>query len=119
MKIVQTFTDSDGNSVMEEIEMDFETSEFIPGHAPLGVSPTSIAQTAKFLQMADGWESGWHPTPVRQYVVVLTGDWSLETGDGQVRVIRPGEVVLLEDTTGRGHFMTFSRDTSLFAVALD
>jgi hypothetical protein len=36
-------------------------------------------------------------------VVNLTGSVEIETGDGTVRRMGPGSILLAEDTTGQGH----------------
>ena len=119
MKITRTYAAPDGVSGMEEIDVEFETSEFVPGHTPLGVSPAAPAQHVKILQLPGDWESGWHPSPVRQYMVLLAGGWKMETGDGQIKEFQPGDVALLEDTTGRGHHTTILQDSLFVAIALE
>jgi hypothetical protein len=44
-----------------------------------------------------------HPAPCRQYVIVLEGEVEVTTSDGESRVVGSGEVVLVEDTHGKGH----------------
>ena len=44
-----------------------------------------------------------HPSPCRQYVIWLDAEYELTASDGEKRVIGVGEVVLAEDTTGKGH----------------
>ena len=39
----------------------------------------------------------------RQYVIWLDAEYELTASDGEKRVIGVGEVVLAEDTTGKGH----------------
>lgn len=41
--------------------------------------------------------------PKRQYGITLSGHVEIETGDGTIRRFGPGDVMLAEDTTGRGH----------------
>jgi mannose-6-phosphate isomerase-like protein (cupin superfamily) len=43
-----------------------------------------------------------HPAPCRQDVIVLEGEVEVTNSDGESRVIGPGEVVLVEDTAGKG-----------------
>ena len=46
----------------------------------------------------------WHNAPRRQYVVLLSGGAiEIEIGDGTVRRLEAGSILLAEDTTGRGH----------------
>jgi len=39
----------------------------------------------------------------RQYIVNLDGGVQITASDGESRVIGAGEVILVEDTTGKGH----------------
>jgi quercetin dioxygenase-like cupin family protein len=45
----------------------------------------------------------WHDAPTHQLVLTLGGTLQFETRDGGSFVIRPGDVLLAEDTTGSGH----------------
>ena len=44
-----------------------------------------------------------HCAPRRQFIVHLAGEAEVEVSDGQRRRFGPGSVMLVEDTTGRGH----------------
>jgi len=43
------------------------------------------------------------PAPTRQFLAFLSGEVKMETTDGTVRRFGPGDLVLLEDTSDRGH----------------
>jgi quercetin dioxygenase-like cupin family protein len=43
---------------------------------------------------------------MRQYVITLSGRGEVDTGDGQKIAIGPGQIDLIEDTTGKGHITT-------------
>jgi hypothetical protein len=45
----------------------------------------------------------WHPAPRRQYIINLDAGVQITASDGEARVIGAGEIVLVEDTTGKGH----------------
>ena len=45
----------------------------------------------------------WHESPEAQYVITLTGTLEFTTRDGELFVLRPGDVLLSEDTVGTGH----------------
>lgn len=45
----------------------------------------------------------WHDAPTHQLVLTLSGTLEFETRDGDTFIIRPGDVLLAEDTTGSGH----------------
>jgi hypothetical protein len=48
-------------------------------------------------------EVAWHVAPQRQFAINLTGELEVEVSDGARRRIGPGDLVLLEDTYGKGH----------------
>ena len=50
-----------------------------------------------------GYVLDWHCAPRRQYSISLSGTAEIEVGDGTVVRVEPGDVVLAEDLTGRGH----------------
>ncbi len=45
----------------------------------------------------------WHTAPARQFVITLSGVTEIEASDGQVRRFGPGEILRVEDTSGKGH----------------
>ena len=74
-----------------------------------------------FRETIEGFTVDWHPAPRRQYVINLDAAVIITADDGETRFIPPGEIVLVEDTTGRGHISKFvggAMRRSIFA-ALD
>ena len=96
-------TDADGVSHFRDRTVDLVDQAFAPPAPPLAVSAPVPARAGVFFRMPVGWFGDWHPAPVHQYFVQTTGTLEVTVGDGEVRVLRPGAVVLLEDLTGRGH----------------
>jgi len=45
----------------------------------------------------------WHNAPRRQYIINLDAGVQITASDGESRKIGAGEVILVEDTTGKGH----------------
>jgi hypothetical protein len=97
MKIVRLYTGADNESHFEEIDVElnlhgrFEASELQPAHGII------------FRRAPATYLSNFHVAPRRQYVITLAGQVEIETGDGTIRRFGPGDVMLAEDTTGRGH----------------
>lgn len=56
-----------------------------------------------FRTMPDHYESGWHTTSDKQYVVILGGGVKMTLSTGQSREFKAGDIILVEDTTGKGH----------------
>jgi quercetin dioxygenase-like cupin family protein len=54
-------------------------------------------------ETAGGGSLAWHTAPVRQLVVTLAGTLLFSTRDGEQFTLRPGDVLLAEDTAGSGH----------------
>ena len=103
MKIVRIVSNAEGRSQFEETVIELKQKDFAPPAAPLGVSDFQPASRWGLLRLPVGWDGSWHPTPVRQLIVCLAGKFEMTAGDGQSRRFGPGEMVLLEDTRGRGH----------------
>src|SRR5271167_4241955 len=58
---------------------------------------------ATLLRLNAGAVEDWHNAPRAWFLIVLQGASEVTTSDGQVRHFGPGSVVLLDDTTGKGH----------------
>lgn len=99
MQITRIYSDSDGISHFDEID--------VPLHASGPIGQLSELQPASgiiFRHTDADYDYAWHTAPRRQYVIMLDGSVEIEVGDGEVRRFGPGDVLLLEDTTGRGHW---------------
>ena len=56
-----------------------------------------------FRETSGDYDLDWHPAPRRQYIINLDGGVQITASDGESRIIGAGEVLLVEDTTGKGH----------------
>jgi hypothetical protein len=57
----------------------------------------------------------WHTAPRRQFAINMTGDLEVEISDGSRHQIGQGNLVFLEDITGKGHVTrVLSPVTNLF-----
>ena len=56
-----------------------------------------------FREVPPTYDLDWHPAPRRQYIINLDAGVEITASDGQARKIGAGEVILVEDTTGKGH----------------
>ena len=91
--MTRIYTGPDGLSHAEEIEM----------KATNGVSEMMKATGAEFSRRSPGPASDWHVGPRRQFVITLSGHAELEVAGGKKVVVGPGQINLIEDTTGKGH----------------
>ncbi len=67
------------------------------------VSATMSSAHVSIKETAAAGSLAWHTAPVRQLVITLTGTLVFSTRDGQEFTLRPGDVLLAEDTVGSGH----------------
>jgi hypothetical protein len=56
-----------------------------------------------FARLKAGAFEEWHVAPRRQFMLCVHGIVEITAGDGQKRRMKPGQIMLLEDLTGRGH----------------
>jgi len=98
MKVVRIYTGADGESHFEDVEVPF------PEQGKFGrISALVPARGVLFREVDGDYDLDFHNAPRRQYVINLTGSVDIQTGDGTTRRLGPGEILLAEDTTGRGH----------------
>jgi hypothetical protein len=56
-----------------------------------------------FRETSGDYDLDWHPAPRRQYIINLDAGVQITASDGEARTIGAGEVILVEDITGKGH----------------
>jgi hypothetical protein len=103
IRCARLFTDADGESRFDEVEVSLVLSDFAPPAPPMDLSALVPASQFVFLQVPPGWIGDMHPSPRRQMGVVLNGRMEVTGAAGEQRVFGPGGFFLMEDTTGVGH----------------
>lgn len=103
MKYSRLFSDGEGETHFEDLEINLESVDYAPPAPPFMVSELRSATHYGFSQFPSGWVGEWHPAPRRQFYLLLSGEIECTVSDGERRLFGPGSIVLLEDTTGKGH----------------
>jgi hypothetical protein len=103
MKYYRVYADQNGDSHSEEVDVEMSVTDFAPPAPPVDLSPFTQVATMAFLRVPAVWYSAPHPTPRRQFLILLAGELEGATSDGQVQRHSTGTVFLLEDTWGKGH----------------
>jgi hypothetical protein len=103
LSFVRLYTSADGNSHFSD-----ETVELTPFNAPgaeghLTAARLGDVKGAMFLSLKAGTTEPYHIAPRRQIMFCLRGIAEVTAGDGEKRRVLPGQFVLLEDTSGKGH----------------
>ena len=103
IKYLRIFADEEGGSHFETKEIDMEAKDYAPPAPSLNTSNLESADHSVFLELPIGWYGDWHPTPVRQWLILMTGMCEFEAGDGERVTCKAGDVVMLDDLIGKGH----------------
>ena len=93
MQVIRIYTGDDSQTHFQEVDLDtFAAIATNPGQGPLRLNHRPGDAGLAF-----------HNAPRRQYVVLLSGKMEIETGLGEKRLLGPGDVLIAEDLTGKGH----------------
>lgn len=108
MQYHRIWSDEQGESHIELVEVDFGPLANFPRVGQSGEWP---ALNAHFLRIEpSSVEGSWHLAPCRLFALNISGQCEMETSDGARVVGVPGTVVLVEDTTGKGHLVRVTGD---------
>ena len=98
MKYVHLYTGTDGKSHFKDVEVEIKDAGSRGQRSEL-MKATGIL----FSISGADYSLDFHPAPRRQFVITLDGEVEITASDGEKRLLRPGDVMLADDTTGRGH----------------
>jgi hypothetical protein len=97
-QITKLYSDSNGDTHFEDIEIPLKKAGIVGK-----LSDVLPANGVVFREVEPSYDWNFHPAPQRQYIVLLDGEIEIETSFGEKRIFKAGEVLLVEDTTGKGH----------------
>ena len=98
MRIHNLYSDESGISHFRDLKVEWVND--LPGGR---MSARQHATGVIFRQTPGEYDLDWHTVPRRQYIVNLDAAVEITAGDGETRIIGAGEVLLMEDTNGKGH----------------
>ncbi len=110
------YADDHGESHFADVEIDLAAAEYAPPAPPLDLSSFTPATQFCFMRAPAGWSSDWHPSATRNIFFVLSGEWEVIASDGEARCFATGSVLLVEDTSGKGHASRVLGDTDSLAA---
>lgn len=98
MKIARIWADEAGESHYQDLEVELTSS------GPIGRTSELLPLKGMMLRENEpGYDYDWHVAPRRQYIVMLAGLVEIQVSDGETRTFEAGEIILVEDLTGKGH----------------
>lgn len=108
---VRIYNDSSNESHFEDLTAALNQVDYAPPAPAMSASTPADCAKCMFLKAEAGWDGSWHPTPVRQFIVITSGEVVIEVTDGERRSFSSGDVIFLEDTEGRGHYTRAPEDS--------
>jgi quercetin dioxygenase-like cupin family protein len=103
MRYTRVYTDADGETHFEDLETAGRTGQARESDLVGTVSETFPVSGIYFREVVQESSDEPHNAPFPLFIIGLRGRFSVEVSDGEVREFAPGEVLLVEDTTGKGH----------------
>ena len=98
MKVTRVYSDENGDSQFEDVDIElFNNGEI--GQLSKNIDVKSL----QFRKVSPNYDYDFHHAPQKQYIVLLDGGVEITTSLGETRQFQTGEILLMEDTTGKGH----------------
>jgi uncharacterized cupin superfamily protein len=96
--ITRVYSDPNGDSHFEDLALPLEDRGSV-GRLSDVLPATGIV----FREVEPSYDWDFHTAPQKQYIILLDGEIEIETSLGDKRIFKAGDVLLVEDTTGKGH----------------
>jgi hypothetical protein len=96
--VTRIYSDENGDSRFEDILIDMNDAG--------NIGELSAIQPVKgiiFREVEPSYDYDFHNAPQKQYIILLDGGIEIETSLGETRRFEAGEILLVEDTSGKGH----------------
>ena len=103
MKYTRIYCDDAGDSLFEDVSIEVSPVDYAPPAPPLNLAAPIDSERMILFSVPAGWDGDWHPSPCRQFYIQLSGELEIQVGDGEIRKFSAGSIILVEDTSGRGH----------------
>ncbi|MEM7540782.1 MAG: hypothetical protein AAF384_04250 [Pseudomonadota bacterium] len=118
LQVVRLVGGDENQTKFVDTKLPLKMLDFAPPAPPNQISEHLPATKVTFGKLPPGWFGDWHPTPRKQYIVLMQGAFEIETGNGEKRIFKAGDLMLLEDTEGRGHATRVVGDDSVHYAAI-
>ena len=96
--IFRIYSDKEGHSHFSKTELPLKSAGVIGK-----LSNAIEVENLIFREVEPTYDWDFHTAPQRQYIVLLDGQIEIETSLGDKMIFNAGDILLVEDTTGKGH----------------
>ena len=100
MKVIRIVATDDGESRFTELDIPIENAAQLYGEV-VHISNAFTSPHIQFAEAAMGVDMGWHGVRHPQIAIILAGVMEIETGDGEKRQWRAGEIFVADDKDGK------------------
>jgi len=97
VKITRIYSEKDGLSYFDVIEQPL----LFPVAKQQSIS--KYLGQSRLFEFDSDFEIDWHVSSKRCYYIYIQGEQMLEVSGGEKRKFGAGDIILAEDTTGKGH----------------
>ncbi len=95
--------DDGGRPRFEDVELTLDQELLVPPAEPLPMAVLGQTTAALLVKADEVWGGDVpHPAPARQLLILLDGGVDITAGE-ETKRFGPGDLLLVEDTTGAGH----------------
>ena len=115
VQVTRIYTGPDGKTRAEDFEIPLK-----PRDRGSDLSESVAVTSVQVRRTNENYFLDWHPAGRRQLVVTISGESEIELEGGRKIRLRPGHILLAEDTTGQGHISRAvgSKDRTSLDIAL-
>ena len=96
--ITRIYSDANGESRFENIKIPLSEAGEI-GSLSMGIPSKEVI----FRMVKPTYDYDFHNAPQKQFIILLDGEIEIETSLGEKRTFKGGDILLMEDTQGKGH----------------
>jgi hypothetical protein len=96
--VTRIYSDNNGDSHFEDVEIELKEAGSVGK-----LSDVIPAKGIIFREVEPSYDWDFHTAPQKQYIILLDGEIEIETSLGEIRRFNAGEILLMEDTSGKGH----------------
>jgi hypothetical protein len=107
MLIYRLYTTATGDSAMERRQIPLSDE-------PRPISEIFPVKEMFFRETPEGHVQMYHNAPRHQLIMITSGIIEIEVSNGQRYILKPGDLLLPDDFTGKGHITRSIRDVRGF-----
>jgi hypothetical protein len=102
VSLYRVYADDTGETRLARLELPLRADDDGPRRCGLPDVPATTVSISELLETKP--DTGLHPAPRRQFVVVLRGELEVTTTSGDAQRFGPGDCLFADDVDTKGHF---------------